>query len=199
MKTNHRSNSCLRFACFARALALAFSLLNPSSGTAQTQTYPCETVMQFGTGMSNGGSKLRDGSVDPNFEGASINFPVRAEAFVPTNVPTAWLADASSPDSQWIAPVLNPSTAAAGTYVYRLRFTTPCAGGTATGRYAASDRGVLRLNGGAISFSTPASGTGAWTTFSFNSLPAGANTLDFYVTNTPPAVDRGRSLRRRLL
>jgi len=144
--------------------------------------------MQFGTGMSAGGTKLRPGSVDPFFDGTSVNFPDRPDAYVVTDPPAVWIDNSTSADSQWIGPSPSVADDVAGTYVYRLQFTTPCAGARVAGRYAASDRGVLRLNGAAISFPTPATGWTTWTAFSFNNLPAGNNTLEFYVTNTPPAV-----------
>ena len=182
---NSRSNSIRRPGFFAAAFAIALGLSNPSPAQAQTQTYPCETVMQFGTGMSANGAKLRPGSIDPFFDGISANFPNSPNAYVVTNPPGAWIANTASPDSQWIGPSINTGDDLAGTYQYRLRFTTPCAGGRAVGRWAAGDRGALRLNGAAISFPTPATGYSAWTAFTFNNLPAGVNTLDFHVTNAP--------------
>ncbi len=152
---------------------------------AQNRTNPCETVLVFGTGTSASGGLLRPGTVDPFFAGASANFPSRGDAVVASPVPASWLANSASGDSQWIAPTLDPANSGAGVYQYRLQFNTPCAGAVVSGRYAAGDRGALRLNGGRESFSTPTAGAGAWTTFSFSSLPAGANTLDFYVTNAP--------------
>ena len=185
---NSGSNSPRRPVLFASALAIALGLLNPSPTQAQTQTYPCETVMQFGTGMSANGSKLRPGSIDPFFDGVSANFPAAPNAYVVTNPPGVWIANTASPDSQWIGPTINTGDDLAGTYQYRLRFTTPCAGGRAVGRWASGDRGVLRLNGAAISFPTPSPGYSAWTAFTFNNLPAGVNTLDFHVTNAPSAL-----------
>ncbi len=160
----------------------------PRSSQAQNTTNPCETVLVFGTGTSASGLKLRGGSVDPFFDGISANFLNTPNAYVVTNPPTAWLANATSSDSQWIGPSVNTTDDAAGTDVYRLQFTTPCARATVSGRYLAGDRGALRLNGSAVSFQTPAVGYSNWTSFSFNNLPAGANTLDFYVTNAPTFV-----------
>ncbi len=167
------------------ALAWILFVGSMSGLQAQSRTNPCETILVFGTGTSAAGGQLRPGTVDPFFDGISANFPTRGSALVASPIPTAWLAANASPDSQWIAPTLDPSDAAAGTYIYRVTFTTPCAGAVVTGRYAAADRGALRLNGAAVSFPTPATGYSAWTAFSFSGLPAGANTLDFYVTNTP--------------
>ena len=183
---NHHSHP---FRFLAGAATIAFGLLNSSPTDAQTQTYPCETVMQFGTGMSAGGAKLRPGSLDPFFEGTSANFPDRPDVYVVTDPPAAWTDNASSADSQWIGPSPSVADDAAGTYVYRLQFTTPCAGARVMGRYSAGDRGALRLNGAAaVSFPTPATGYNVWTAFSFANLPAGANTIEFYVTNAPTAV-----------
>ncbi len=188
MKTNHHFISFGWPGIFSSVLAFAISLLNLSSAHGQTQTYPCETVMQFGTGMSASGAKLRLGSVDPFFDGTSVNFPNRPDVYVVTNPPSAWISNSTSPDSQWIGPSPDTGDDVAGTYVYQLQFTTPCAGAVVTGRYAASDRGVLRLNGAAITIATPASGWTNWTAFTLSNLPVGSNNLQFYVTNTPPAV-----------
>src|SRR5688572_23257548 len=114
---------------------VSLALLMPACRIqAQHRTNECETVLVYGTGTSNGGSKLRDGSVDPNFEGISANFPARPDVFVPTNVPAGWLVDSASTESQWIAPTVNPNNAVAGTYIYRLRFTIPCDGATVVGQ-----------------------------------------------------------------
>lgn len=165
----------------------ALGLVLPASTIAQTQTYPCETVTQFGTGMSTNGAKLRPGSVSPFFLGTDTIFPDRPDTYVVTDPPAAWIANSASVDSQWIGPSRSTADDVAGTYVYRLQILSPCAGATLTGRYAASDRGVLRLNGAALSFPTPASGWTAWTPFSFNNLLPGINRLEFYVTNSTPA------------
>jgi len=189
MKTIHLSPH--QPGCFAGALAVALGLLFaaffPASAAAATQSNACETVLTYGTGTSPTGAKLRLGSVDPFFVGTSANFPDRGAAYVVTNPPAVWIANSGSDDSQWIGPSPDVSDDAAGTYVYRLQFTTPCAGASVTGRYAAADRGVLRLNGAAVSFPTPATGYNVWTAFSFASLPVGVNTLEFYVTNSPSA------------
>src|SRR5688572_29249924 len=171
MKMNRHSNPIQWFGCLAAALTLLF--WSPVPAPAQTQTYPCETVMQFGTGMSAGGAKLRPGSVNPFFEGTSVNFPDRPDAYVVTDPPAAWIDNAASADSQWIGPSPSVADDAAGVYVYRLQFSTPCAGARVIGRYAAGDRGALRLNGAAVSFPTPATGYNVWTSFSFANLPAG--------------------------
>lgn len=189
MKTNHIASLRRAISHVAGILAIAAGLITSPPVMGQTQTFPCETVMQFGTGMSAGGAKLRSGSVDPFFAGVSANFPTRGDAFVLTDEPAAWLGNSTSADSQWIGPSSSVADDAAGTYVYRLQFTTPCAGARVTGRYAAGDRGALRLNGSTtVSFPTPAAGYNVWTSFSFNNLPAGANTIEFYVTNAPSAL-----------
>src|SRR6185503_2094345 len=91
---------------FAVAISLAavLALLNASSATAQTQTYPCETVIQFGTGMSTNGAKLRPGSVDPFFFGTDSTFPDPPNTYVVTDPPAAWIDNSASVDSQWIGP-----------------------------------------------------------------------------------------------
>ena len=104
VSTLHRSNSSRRLGCLTGALALALGLSNPSPTTAQTQTYPCETVIQFGTGTSASGAKLRPGSVDPFFNGISANFPDRTDTYVLTDPPATWIANSASADSQWIGP-----------------------------------------------------------------------------------------------
>jgi murein DD-endopeptidase MepM/ murein hydrolase activator NlpD len=189
MRTKPHLNPPFHFSRFGGTFALALGLTGVPPALAQTQTYPCETVMQFGTGMSAGGAKLRPGGVDPFFQGTSANFPDRPDVYVVTDPSAAWIANSASADSQWIGPSPSVADDASGTYIYRLQFTTPCAGARVTGRYAASDRGALRLNGSAaVSFPTPAVGYNVWTSYSFNNLPAGLNTLEFYVTNAPSAV-----------
>ena len=187
MKTHYRLHSPRRFGFFAGALTIAINLFHPSPAQSQTQTYPCETVMKFGTGMSTNGIKLPLASIDPSFDGTSVNFPARPDVFVVTNPAAAWIANSASTGSQWIGPSVSTADDAAGTYVYQLQFTTPCAGASVTGRYAAGDRGVLRLNGAAINFPTPSTGWTSWTAFAFSNLPVGSNNLEFYVTNTPTA------------
>src|SRR5262245_6871259 len=103
MKTKPPIFTALWFAA-AISLASAFALLNPSSATAQIQAYPCETVIQFGTGMSTNGAKLRPGSVDPFFSGTDATFPNPPNAYVVTDPPAAWITDSASGDSQWIGP-----------------------------------------------------------------------------------------------
>ena len=127
-------------AALAALLALAFPLV----ASAQTQTFPCETVTQFGTGMSAGGAKLRPGSIVPIFDSISTNFPNTPNAYVVTNPPAAWIANTTSADSQWIGPSINTGDDLSGTYLYRLRFTNSCKGGVTVGRWAAEDRGALR-------------------------------------------------------
>lgn len=167
------------------AFGAFYCLAMAGAALAQSRTSECETVLVFGTGTSASGALLRPATVDPFFAGASANFPSRGEAVVASPVPAGWLANGASGDSQWIAPTLDPNDSGAGTYVYRLQFNTPCAGAVVSGRYAAGDRGALRLNGARESFPTPSSGAAGWTVFNFSGLPAGANTLEFYVTNTP--------------
>ncbi len=176
-----------------------FSWLFPPFAPAQMQTFPCETVSRFSTGMSAVGAKLQPGLVDPSFEGIGANFEDRGAAYVVTDAPAIWLANSSSADSQWIGPSPSVADDVAGTYLYRLRFTTPCAGAQLTGRYAAADRGALRLNNSvSVSFPTPATGAIVWTQFFFDNLPAGANTLEFSVTNAPGRPDGPTGLRAEL-
>lgn len=170
-----------------RILAAGFLVLGlwrPSPAAAQTQTYPCETVMQFGTGVStNTGAKFRPGSVSPPFVGLGAIFPNAGDVFVLTDPPPAWLVNSASADSQWIGPSASTAGDVSGVYIYYLPIVAPCAGARITGRYAASENGAVRLNGAPTAFPTPVNGSTAWTTFSFNNLLAGLNRLEFVVTN----------------
>jgi len=188
VSTLHRSNSSRRLGRLAGALAIAFSLLHPSPAAAQTRTNPCETVMQFGTGTSPSGAKLRPGSVDPFFQGLGAIFPNSGDTYVLTDPPATWIANSASADSQWVGPSTSVIDDVAGVYIYYLPLIMPCAGGSVTGRYAASDRAALRLNGAPVSFPTAATGWTTWTTFSFNNLLPGLNRLEFVVTNSQPVV-----------
>lgn len=183
MKTNQRSNSSQRLGLFTGALAMALGLLDPTSASAQTQTYPCETVIQIGSGTSTNGAKLRPGAVDPFFDGTDATFPNPPNAYVLTDPLAAWIANSASADSQWIGPSPSTDDDIAGTSVYRVQLVMPCAGARLTGRYAASDRGMIGLNGTLNHFPTPATGSTTWTSFSFNNLLPGLNRLEFYVTN----------------
>src|SRR5262245_55967253 len=109
MRTNRHSKQPSPPGRVAVLLAFALGFAGVPLAMAQTQTYPCETVMRFGTGMSATGAKLRPGALDPFFEGTSANFPDRPDAYVVTDAPAAWLSDVSSADSQWIGP--SPSVA----------------------------------------------------------------------------------------
>jgi hypothetical protein len=169
-------------------LALIFGVLTLSSATAQTQDFPCETVIQIGSGTSTNGVKLRPGAVDPLFDGTDATFPNPPNTYVLTDPAAAWIANSASADSQWIGPSSSIGDDVAGTSVYRLQLVMPCAGARLTGRYAASDRGMIGLNGTLNHFPTPATGSATWTSFTFNNLLPGLNRLEFYVTNSVPAV-----------
>src|SRR5690349_18763522 len=110
----------------AIGVAVGLALSQPPPASAQTQTYPCETVIQFGTGTSTNGAKLRPGSVDPFFLGTDATFPDPPNTYVVTDPPTAWIANSASADSQWIGPSPTVVDDLAGTSVYRLLIVAPC-------------------------------------------------------------------------
>jgi len=99
---------------------------------------------------------------------------------------TPWLAN--NDVSRWIAPTQTQGqtfdASAAGTYTYHLNFDLTgfnAATASFTGRFAADNAAVVRLNGVDI-----ATGTGFtdWTAFSASSgFHSGVNSLDFIVTN----------------
>lgn len=170
--------------------AALLAIRAPMCGQAQSRTNECEIVLVFGTGMSAAGTRLSAGAVDPNFKGLSTNFPASSNAVVASTMPAAWLPNAASTTSQWIAPTSDPSSSLAGTYVYRLTFATPCAGATATGRFAAATRATVWLNGANTGLATPTNGYTNWMALSLGGLPASTNTIEFHVTNAPPVVGR---------
>ncbi len=180
------------------AVALAIGCLLPIRAKAQTQTYPCETVMQFGTGMTTNGAKLRPGSLSSPFVGVGAIFPDPGNTYVLTNPLAAWLDNAASPDSQWIGPSPSTGDDSSGVYIYYLPVISPCAGARITGRYAASDNGAVRLNGAPAVFPTPVNGDATWTTFTFNNLLSGLNRLEFLVTNNVGGRPNATGLRAEL-
>ena len=167
-------------------LAIFALLASMLSLQAQHQTNQCETVLVFGTGMRPSGAPAALGSVDLNFRGISANFSNAPNAYVCSNV-SAWMSNGVSAKSQWIAPGVNPNYPA-GTYQYQLGFVTPCVNARVNGRFAAGDRGAVRLNGAGAVVSTPLTGYTNWTAFVFSGLAAGSNRLYFYATNAPGAV-----------
>ena len=176
--------------CVLTLVVASLVVARPMPGNAQSRTNECETVLVFGTGMSAAGIRLSGGAVDPNFQGVSTNFPASSNAVVASTVPAGWLANASSTGSQWIAPASDPSGSAAGMYVYRLAFATPCAGATVTGRFAAATSATVWLNGANTGLATSANGYTNWTALALGGLAAGLNTLEFHVTNSPPVPGR---------
>ncbi len=190
MKTNRDGSSRLtNHNPLFRALLVLTALVHLDCGfaTAQTQSNACETIIQIGTGMSASGNKLRPGSRDIDFQGLNSIFPTPGEAFVVTNPPAAWIANSASPNSQWIGPSAGVADDSAGVYIYYLPLVLPYPGGSVTGRYAASDRAILRLNGAVVNAATPATGWTTWTPFSLSNLLSGLNRLEFVVTNATPA------------
>ncbi len=180
------------------AVALTVGCLFAERADAQTQTYPCETVMQFGTGMTTNGAKLRPGSLSSPFVGVGAIFPDPGNTYVLTNPLAAWIANGASADSQWIGPSPSTGDDSSGVYIYYLPVISPCAGARITGRYAASDNGAVRLNGAPAVFPTPANGDAAWTTFTFNNLLSGLNRLEFLVTNNAGGRPNATGLRAEL-
>src|SRR5687767_7513304 len=142
-------------------LLLLLFVLVPAA-RAQHRTNQCETVLVFGTGMTDSGAPLPGASVDPRFRGISANFSNTPNAYVVSNVPSAWLSNNLSVESKWIAPGANPNYPA-GTYQYQLTFVTPCVNARVIGRFAAGDRGAVRLNGAGAFISTSATGYSNWT------------------------------------
>ncbi len=183
---------------FLAAFLLALGCLSPTSAAAQTQTYPCETVIQFGTGVSTNGAKLRPGTVSSPFVGLGTIFPNAGNTYVLTNPLAAWIDNSASADSQWIGPSPSTGDDSTGVYIYYLPVISPCAGARITGRYAASDNGAVRLNGAPAVFPTPANGATTWTAFTFNNLLSGLNRLEFLVTNNVGGRPNATGLRAEL-
>ena len=111
-------------------LWLTVALMLTGLARAAERITECESVFTFTTGK-NDGVGLRPGSPDPFFDAVTRNFPA-GSALVNGTLPTGWLPNAASPDSAWIGPA-SDGTSAAGTYIYRLVVVTPCAGADVRG------------------------------------------------------------------
>jgi hypothetical protein len=159
----------------------------------------------YGTGLDAAGKPLADGAVDPHYRLVSspdAAFPGPGAVVVNSNswpIPP-WLAN--GPASKWIAPQADQSEGnAAGVYTYRTTFDLTgfnAATAVLTGRWAADNSAVMKLNGVEVSF---VEDFAYWVKFEIPlGFKAGINTLDFEVTNdglpTGLRVDIGGTVQR---
>lgn len=149
------------------------------------------------TGLCNTGftnttclSQQADGALDGNYalitnpNGVGGPFVVNQVGFPLGTGP--WMADTST--SKWIGPAADQSAncCALGTYDYKLSFSVAGGPVSITGRWASDNSATMLLNGSSTSNTTPSTTASftAWTPFTLNAVPSGANTVDFLVTNT---------------
>jgi hypothetical protein len=157
----------------------------------------------YGTGVTNDGTLLPGGSVDPHYilsASADLNFP-GPNAMVLSNVYPigTWLVN--GPKSSWIAPQTDQSGTdhgdgtyggnAEGQYTYQTSFTLAAADLNKVqivGAWAVDNTGVDILVNGVSKGITNSAGFGSLTPFMLtvnNGLVAGQNILDFVMDNAP--------------
>lgn len=143
----------------------------------------------YSTGMTEDGTPLSDGQVDPHWTITSIpTGSTTAHAYATLNsapVGTAWIANSET--SRWISPQSNQATGdPSGSYTYRATFDLT-GFDPATVRIiskVAVDDAVqaVRLNGQSLGFT--ATGYAAFTPLTINSgFNANLNTLEFVISN----------------
>ena len=149
-----------------------------------------QSITIFNTGVTNNGSLLANGAVDPHYTLTTNPNGGGSAAFAGDPIPGSWLANSTA--SRWIGPVANGQTSVnPGTYVYHLSFTLPCTNNILiTGRWAADNAGFIQVNQtsthlGTLTGSDPLNFS-TWHSFTVppGLLVQGQNALDFYVTNT---------------
>jgi hypothetical protein len=152
-----------------------------------------EFIQLFNTGVADDGTPLPDGTVgDPHYSlisvanGSVSTIRVRRGTNAPLPPSGPWIADDSRSD--WIGAnngyyLLSPN----GNYAYRTTFTLSAAQMVDIfGNWAADDVGTdIQFNGASTGNNTGISGFTQWHPFHISGMGvAGANHLDFLVTNT---------------
>jgi hypothetical protein len=153
----------------------------------------------FGTGLDDTGALLAEGAIDPHYQltvSSDGNYP-GPEAYVVSNgypiQAGAWLLN--GPNSKWIAPWANQNDSAGGgggnaggSYTYQTSFDLTGYDPSKimlVGGWAVDNAGNdILVNGFSTGITSP--GFGGLTSFTITSaqgLLAGANTIDFVVTN----------------
>jgi hypothetical protein len=152
----------------------------------------------FNTGVGTNGTILASGTVDPHWQmvqSPDVSFPGPAAIVVnDTGFPIPpWLTN--GPASKWIAPQASQSTGnSSGTYKYRISFNlTGLEPATAAiaGHWTSDNTGPQVLLNGVPTGATSDGNFGALgNAFLINGgFLAGANTLDFVVTNAGPGIN----------
>lgn len=170
---------------FAR-MTLA-SMLCLGSMAAMVPSASADFIPVFSTGTTSTGALAAQGGADANYTLVSAPAGAPTTATVGTSIPSVWTGNTSS--SQWIGPEANLNTAnPIGSYDYRTSFTLASNLSASTvailGQIAADDYVSILVNG-----VQEYNNYGTFRNFSSFALTsgftAGANTIDFIVTNAP--------------
>ena len=166
------------------ALAAAAIALAPMAFAGTTTTI---------TGLKNTGAGFAADAQDTNYTlsvagGSTGNGYVSDMTGWPDD--GTWIVSGSSV-SKWLTPTANESqsfdAAANGTYTWTLDFNLSGYlpnSASFSGRWAADNKGVVKLNGAAISTISVSTGFRDWTSFEATSgFVSGANKIEFVVTN----------------
>ena len=151
----------------------------------------------YGTGLNDEHALLDGGARDPHFAliySDDLAFPGPATFVFNDSTPIPPYT-ANGPDSKWIGPRVNipPSPIAPGTFIYRHQFvldTVDPATTVISGRWGSDNDGLdIVLNGASLGISRPV--IRAFETLEpftiSNGLVAGLNTINFVISNRPPA------------
>lgn len=168
--------SLLTFCCEPLAAATTYTLCNTATAC---------------------GSLLAGGAPDPSYSlTLPGNAPGTSVVVNPNTYPASgpiWIADSSSPASEWIGPEENQGgttgCCAVGNYIYEQSFTVVGTGPVPViGRWAADNEATMYLSGnGPESFISGPDGFAGWTSFDFefgNNVSGTTYTLTFVVDNT---------------
>jgi hypothetical protein len=152
---------------------------------------PAGAISIYGTGLSAGGTLGADGTTDAHYtmvSSADASYPGPAAVVVNSSWPVAsgvWIYP-NGPASKWIGPRADAANGnSAGNYTYRTTFSLSGVNPSTailTGWAAADDTGIIKLNG--VQVASIVNGFASPSSFTISSgFQAGANTLDFVVTN----------------
>ena len=170
---------------------IQFRIPSPANGVSglHVKVSAAVTVPLYSTGVDNNRVPLANGAVDPHWTLVWRPAAVSNETSPNNGV---WLANSASANSRWISPERDPvKSYPPGTYT----FTTGFAGtnfnsatqrAVVTGRWAADNSGVLKINGVTYA-AAQTSGYTSFANFTLDDVPLNTswNTIDFVVTNDP--------------
>ncbi len=189
------------------AIAGAVSTCLPGNASAAISL---PSIGLYNTGTDSADKVLAPVAFDTHYTLTTTAAPPNSGVSTTNPAYGHWLANDApgSSGSSWITPTqfansgsgIWPSTAPAGLYTYSLTFTAPGSYLVVDGHWATDNSGQLFLNGNLV---LPSSlGFGTWTNFELNSsvgLVAGANTLEFRVTNASGGSGNPTGLRAEFL